>query len=71
MSDPRLEDHAFGIELQITELVERRERASVQGRTDRAKAISKEIEALQAELANTAEEIADEHYEGPQFDAER
>lgn len=63
MTDPRLEDHAFGVEMQITDLVEKRERARVQGRSERADALTAEIEALQAELASTAEEIADEHYD--------
>lgn len=63
MTDPRLEDHAVGVELQITELVEKRERALVQGRRARAADLSAEIEALQAELARTAEAIVDEHYD--------
>lgn len=58
MSDPRLEDHVVGLELQLVELVERRERATVQGLTDEAEAISKEIEELQTELIITAESLA-------------
>jgi hypothetical protein len=65
MSDPRLEDHAVGVELQLNELVEKRERALAQGRRERAAALTAEIEALQAELARTAEEIADGRYERP------
>ncbi|MDP8954901.1 MAG: hypothetical protein M3N37_08310, partial [Actinomycetota bacterium] len=65
MTDPRLEDHAVGVELQLTELVEKRERAMVQGRSDRAAELTVEIEALQADLAATAERIAGEHYELP------
>lgn len=67
MTDPRLEDHAFGVEMQITDLVEKRERARVQGRTERAAALTEEIEALQAELATTADEIAGEHYDPPEI----
>ena len=53
--DPRLEDHAVGLELQIVELEERRKRAAVQGRADDAARFQQEIEALQSELASTAE----------------
>ncbi|MGI9118965.1 MAG: hypothetical protein ACR2G7_02355 [Acidimicrobiales bacterium] len=63
MSDPRMEDHAVGVELQLTELVENRERALVQGRTERAQELLAEIEGLQAELAATADQIAVEHFD--------
>ena len=62
MTDPRLEDHAIGVELQITELVEKMERARVQGRLDRVAELQPELEALQDELAETAEHIGDEHW---------
>lgn len=65
MTDPRLEDHAIGVELQLTELVEKRERALVQGRLERAAELTPEIEALQADLAATAERIAGEHFDLP------
>jgi hypothetical protein len=65
MSDPRLEDHAIGVELQIGELVERLERAEVQGRLDQVPALQAEIERLQDDLARTADSIAGEHYETP------
>jgi hypothetical protein len=55
--DPRLEDHLVGVELQIVELVEQRERATVQHDTEEAKRIQAEIDALQSELAATAEKI--------------
>lgn len=57
MTDPRLADHEMGLELQIVELVEQRTRAEVQGRTDDARRIQAEIDALQAEMARTAEQI--------------
>jgi hypothetical protein len=57
MTDPRLADHEMGLELQIVELVEQRTRAEVQGRTDDARRIQDEIDALQLELARTAEHI--------------
>ena len=56
--DPRLEDHAVGLELQIVELEERRKRAETQGRQDAVASFQQEIEALQSELANTAELLA-------------
>jgi uncharacterized small protein (DUF1192 family) len=67
MSDPRLEDHAIGVELQIGELVERLERAEVQGRLDQVPALQAEIERLQDDLARTADSIAGEHYEAPEI----
>lgn len=60
MTDPRLEDHVIGLELQIVELVEQRERASVQGDDATAARIQREIDELQAEMARTAEQIVDE-----------
>ena len=59
MADPRLEDHVVGLELQIVELVERRERALVQNDGAEADRIQREIDALQLEMASTAEEIID------------
>jgi len=55
MMDPRLEDHAVGLELQIVELEERCQRALVQGRADDADRLEREAETLQTELASTAE----------------
>ncbi len=60
-----MEDHLVGVELQLNELVEKRERAQVQGRLERVAALTKEIEALQDDLATTAERIADEHFDSP------
>ena len=58
MTDPRLENHAVGIELQIVELVEQRERAAVQERYEDVARIQREIDALQQEMTLTAEVIA-------------
>jgi hypothetical protein len=58
MFDPRLEDHAVGLELQIVELVERRTRADVQGRAEDAARFEREIDDLQRELTATAERLA-------------
>jgi hypothetical protein len=51
MIDPRPGDRAVGLELQIVELVEQRERAVVQGRSADAARLQPEIDRLQAELA--------------------
>jgi len=59
VQDPRLADHAFGLELQLTELVEQRQRALVQNRKADANRLQALIEALQAELVQTAERYAD------------
>ena len=58
MVDPRLEDHAVGVELQIVDLVERRERASAQGRDSDAAQLQAQIDVLHSELARTADVIA-------------
>ena len=52
MTDPRLEDHAVGVELQMTELVEKIERA-----------LQRELDVLQDDLVLTSETIADEHWD--------
>jgi hypothetical protein len=67
MTDPRLEDHVVGLELQLVELVERRERATVQGLVDEADAISQEIDELQTELIVSAETLTAEK-PGPHAD---
>jgi DNA-binding protein H-NS len=55
MTNPRLEDHVVGLELQLVELVEQKQRAEVQGRSADISALERQIEALQAELATSAE----------------
>jgi hypothetical protein len=50
------EDHAVGLELQLIELVERRERAEVQGRRADADALQREIDQLQLELAELSDQ---------------
>ena len=67
MIDPRLEDHVVGLELQIVELVEQRERAVVQGRPRDVARIEREIEALQEEMARTADAIARRDADVPAF----
>ncbi len=60
MHDPKLEDHVVGLELQIVELVEQRERAAVQHDDAEAVRIQAEIDALQTEMATTAEQLTRE-----------
>jgi hypothetical protein len=67
MTDPRLEDHAVGVELQMTELVEQMARARVQGQLDRVVELQAQLTALQDDLAVTAESIADEHWRRPEI----
>jgi hypothetical protein len=62
MTDPRKGDHATGLELQIEELVARREQARSEGWTDQVHELELEITALHLELAETAEEAADETF---------
>lgn len=58
MSNPRLEDHLVGLELQLVELVESKERATVQGREADASELDHEIAEIQSELADSAEQLA-------------
>ena len=62
MTDPRLEDHVVGLELQLVELVERRKHAqTLVGGDDEVARLDTEIANLQAELAASAELlVADE-----------
>ncbi len=57
MTDFSPADHAMGLELQLEELIEQRERAVVQGRTADAQGLDGEIEGVQGELAATAEGV--------------
>jgi hypothetical protein len=50
MVNPRDGDHAQGLELQIAELVEQRNRARVQGRTVDVAGLDTAIDRLQEEL---------------------
>ena len=70
MADPRLEDHAVGVELQLTELTEGLERARVQGRDARVRELETEITVLQDDLAATAERIVGEHWPEPEIHAD-
>ena len=69
MINSRLEDHVVGLELQLVELVEQRERATVQRRPQDAARIQRDIEALQEEMARTAEAIARADAETPSIHA--
>ena len=59
MQDPRLADHAVGLELELGEFVEQRQRAVVQGRTEDAARLLNAIAEVQIELAKTAEQLAE------------
>lgn len=50
-------DHELGLELELIELVEQRERASVQDRAQDVARYDAQIARLQGELAETAERI--------------
>lgn len=65
MTDPRMEDHVVGLELQLVELVEQRERAVVQGLPAEAEAIADEIDEVQQELIVSAEAVASENSAAP------
>lgn len=67
MIDPRLEDHVVGLELQLVELVEQRERARVQRRARDAARIEADIEALQEQMARAAERLARPSAAVPEF----
>lgn len=57
MTDPRLQDHAVGVELQLAELVDQLGWAQSQGRDDDVVRLRREIADLQSELAETAERL--------------
>jgi len=57
MTDPRLADHLVGLELQMIELEERRQRARVQGDRVAVSRLEGEIDQLRAEMAATAEHL--------------
>ena len=61
MTDPRLEDHVVGLELQLVELVERRKQAqTLVGGDEEAAGLEAEIAQLQTELAASAELLTTE-----------
>ncbi len=66
MTDPHLEDHAFGVELQLNELVEEQARARVQDLPERVASLQSEIETLQDELAATADQISEPDHDEPE-----
>ncbi|MDQ1436786.1 MAG: hypothetical protein QOK43_415 [Acidimicrobiaceae bacterium] len=57
MTDPRLADHMVGLELQMIELEERRQRARVQGDRVAMARLEGEIDHLRQEMASTAEHL--------------
>jgi hypothetical protein len=61
MADTLLEDHLVGVELQVVELVEQRERAEVQGQGEEVARLQAEIDALYTEMADTAARVVEAH----------
>lgn len=59
----------MGLELQLVEQVEQRERATVQHREDDAARIEEEIADLTEEMARTAEQVAKADAEIPEIHA--
>lgn len=57
MTDPRLEDHVVGLELELVELVEQQHRAADQFRPDDAARLEQAISEVQLELAESAEAV--------------
>jgi hypothetical protein len=57
MTDPRIENHAVGVELQLVELVDQCAWAEAQGRDADANRLRSEIAELQSELAATVEQL--------------
>jgi hypothetical protein len=58
MTDPRIANHAVGLELQLGELVDQLEWARDQGRDGDADRLSAEIAELHTELARTADQLS-------------
>jgi len=56
--DPRLLDHAVGLELQLVDAVEQSTRARVQGAVAEARDFDREIDRLHDELAETAARLS-------------
>jgi hypothetical protein len=57
MTDPRIENHLVGVELQLVELVDQLAWAQEQGRDSDVGRLRSEIAELHAELAATAEQV--------------
>jgi hypothetical protein len=70
MADIVLEDHLVGVEQQVVELVEQRERARVQDDGAEVARIDAEIERLYEEMAATAARITDGHHDAPHISAD-
>jgi phosphate uptake regulator len=69
MADVVLEDHLVGVEQQLVELVEQRERARVQEQADEVARIDREIDRLYDEMATTAARIIDRRSTAPHIGA--
>jgi hypothetical protein len=69
MADIVLEDHLVGVEQQVVELVEQRERATVQGQDVEVARLELEIQALYDEMASTAARIIEKQHTAPHITA--
>ncbi|HET7486581.1 MAG TPA: hypothetical protein VFJ85_01535 [Acidimicrobiales bacterium] len=58
MTDAHLHDKVLGLELELVELVEQRERAHVQGRQADVARLTREIAGVHDELARAADDLA-------------
>lgn len=67
MANAHLEDKALGLELELVELVEQRQRAAVQRRRADAERLDREIVGVQEELARAAEALARAAGTAPSF----
>jgi hypothetical protein len=70
MADIVLEDHLVGVEQQVVELVEQRERARVQHDDTEVARIDAEVERLYDEMAATAARITDGHHDALHISAD-
>jgi hypothetical protein len=61
--DPRIGDHATGLELQLEELVVRRDHARRKGWAPEVHELELEIAAVQLELADVADQVDTGHFQ--------
>jgi len=69
--DPQLQDHTVGLEMEIVELARQADQAASEGWPGEEARLRQELEKLYAELATSAERLADQTIPtpGPTLDA--